>query len=128
MGAQQEAALNLIMCECGEEFVGELVLAVHQKQRRHGLHHPPCRQCERSRPEVRFRLHRQVCDSCRRAEVTVGPKEDSERRDGMTLREVADVLNLSTERVRQIEERAIRKLRNNAHAMGVVRRLLEGRS
>lgn len=131
MATQPEAnvaSLNLVMCDCGEEFVGELFLAVHQRQMKHGLHHPPCIQCKRRRPEVKFRSDRQVCLSCIRVVVTADPREEYEGRDGMTLKEVAEVLNLSTERVRQIEQSAIRKLRNNAKVMSAVRKLLEGRS
>lgn len=97
-----------------------------------------CPRCERSEPEIRFwtdkgrstgRQH--VCVEClqeERERFKADPVDAREERCGMTLKEVAEVMNLSPERVRQIEQTAIRKLRNNARTMAVVRRLLEGRS
>lgn len=130
MAAQPQSyvELGLHQCECGEEFVGTLFLAVHQRQLRHGLFAAPCRKCNRKRSETTFRHGRAVCDRCIRANVTADNHEEYEQRSGMTLKEVAEEMGLSVERVRQIEQAALRKLRNNSKVMSAVRQMLEGRS
>ena len=46
---------------------------------------------------------------------------------GMTYKQVADVMGLTPEGVRQIEIRALRKLRANAKIMRAIRQMLDGR-
>lgn len=46
---------------------------------------------------------------------------------GMTYKQVADVMGLTPEGVRQIEIRALRKLRANAKIMRAIRAMLDGR-
>ena len=130
MAAQPEASLafGLHVCECGEELVGELFLAVHQKKMKHGPWHNPCPRCQRRTPECSFAPSQRWCRDCQaKHREQFKPDGSGEQRDGMTLEEVAQELGLSRERVRQIEQVAIRKLRQNPRTLRIVKQLLEGR-
>lgn len=74
-------------------------------------------------------LEVETCDRRRRIECAVGELPSSDRRvirlrfglDGphFTLGEVGWLLRVSSERVRQIEARALRRLRRSAQATGI---------
>ena len=60
-----------------------------------------------------------------RRERPVGEGDGAE--GGMTYKQVAEVLGITPEGVRQIEIRALRKLRANAKVMRAIRGILDGR-
>ncbi len=87
----------------------------------------PCTSCKVAKPPEAYRVRRdvragrkRVCRVCENAQRRIAtPEHQPERGPGKTLQEVALVLGVSRERVRQIEVIALRKLRVALAEMGV---------
>lgn len=100
-----------------------------------------CTRCRRFQPWAEFYHHatgarqkQSHCRTCNKGKCIVYMREyraagayEQPKEVGMTYEEIGQAMGISKQAVQQLEQRAIRKLRNNPRTMRMIQALLSGR-